>query len=177
MHFKIKLFFKLYFLIFLSILSLFLNSMYCRFCNQGPFYYGWHEEHEEKCSKNPANIDITSLTLKNRISCTYLNLKKSFINNRTLANHISKYHKTVSINTVNINLFGISPKISKNASEDIAPLLTRLFNDCISSSQFPEEFKLVIVTPLYKKKAVLQILTTGVVFRLCLPLVKYLKRF
>ena len=50
-------------------------------------------------------------------------------------------------------LSGIPTKILKAASSSLAPLLAKLFNNCISSNKIPIEWKSAVVTPLYKQKS------------------------
>jgi hypothetical protein len=50
-------------------------------------------------------------------------------------------------------LSGIPTKILKAASNSLAPLLAKLFNNCISSNKIPIEWKSAVVTPLYKQKS------------------------
>jgi len=42
--------------------------------------------------------------------------------------------------------------VLKSCASKFAPLLTKLFNDCIDKCVFPDEFKIACVTPLLKKK-------------------------
>ena len=46
---------------------------------------------------------------------------------------------------------GIPPKLLKIAAPVIAGLMTKLFNYCIDSSEWPRQWKLSNVTPIYKK--------------------------
>ena len=47
---------------------------------------------------------------------------------------------------------GIPVVILKTCASELAPFLCRLFNDCISQCYFPDEFKIGLVTPLFKNK-------------------------
>ena len=47
---------------------------------------------------------------------------------------------------------GIPAKVLKACHSSLTSFLTRLFNDCLLAEVFPDEFKLAIVTPLFKKK-------------------------
>ena len=48
-------------------------------------------------------------------------------------------------------IFGIPIKFVKMSSEIIAPLLTKLFNQCFSKGIFPESLKLAEIKPIHKK--------------------------
>ena len=47
---------------------------------------------------------------------------------------------------------GIHPKILKLIPDILLPIFTELFNYCISTNSIPKEWKLAVVTPLYKNK-------------------------
>jgi hypothetical protein len=47
---------------------------------------------------------------------------------------------------------GIPTKLLKALAPQIAPFLVALFNLCVETSTFPDDFKVAIVTPLYKNK-------------------------
>jgi len=47
---------------------------------------------------------------------------------------------------------GIPSSILKTCHLSLAPFFTQLFNDCVRAGLFPDEFKLAIVTPLFKNK-------------------------
>ena len=49
---------------------------------------------------------------------------------------------------------GISTKVLKAAHEELAPVVTELFNKCIETKTIPNEWKLAVVTPLYKSKGI-----------------------
>jgi hypothetical protein len=47
---------------------------------------------------------------------------------------------------------GISSKILKASAFQLTPLIKDLFNTCIDSCSIPDDWKLAIVTPIFKKK-------------------------
>jgi hypothetical protein len=47
---------------------------------------------------------------------------------------------------------GISSKVLKSAASVFTPIITNLFNDCIEQAVLPDEWKMAIVTPIYKNK-------------------------
>ena len=46
---------------------------------------------------------------------------------------------------------GLPSKVLKSAYSSITPSLTSLFNNCIASESIPTEFKIAVVTPIFKK--------------------------
>lgn len=47
---------------------------------------------------------------------------------------------------------GIPVKVLKHSHTEIAPAITNLFNQCIATQTIPDEWKLAVVTPLFKSK-------------------------
>ncbi len=47
----------------------------------------------------------------------------------------------------------ISPRVLKNTSETLAPILQKLFNNCLKACRFPDSWKLANVIPIHKKGA------------------------
>ena len=47
---------------------------------------------------------------------------------------------------------GLSPKILKIIAKGLAPALTSMYNNCISLSQWPTQWKMGVWTPLYKRE-------------------------
>jgi hypothetical protein len=43
-------------------------------------------------------------------------------------------------------------KVLKFCADSITPIITHIFNKCLSSSQIPDEWKCAVVTALYKNK-------------------------
>ena len=43
---------------------------------------------------------------------------------------------------------GVPVKVLKHSCNELAPVVTNLFNQCIATETFPDEWKLAIVTPL-----------------------------
>ena len=54
--------------------------------------------------------------------------------------------------TSGAGITGIPTKVFKFSSQKLIPLLTKLFNLCITSNDLPSEWKSAVVTPLYKNK-------------------------
>ena len=54
--------------------------------------------------------------------------------------------------TSGAGITGIPTKVFKFASQKLIPILTKLFNLCITSNELPSEWKSAVVTPLYKNK-------------------------
>ena len=50
-----------------------------------------------------------------------------------------------------IGLDGVPCKLLKLASSIIRPSLTEIFNSCIDTGTFPDEWKIAKVTPIFKK--------------------------
>lgn len=49
---------------------------------------------------------------------------------------------------------GIPVKVLKHSHTELAPVVTNLFNQCITTQAIPDEWKLAVVTPLFKSKGV-----------------------
>jgi hypothetical protein len=55
-------------------------------------------------------------------------------------------------NSTGAGVTGISTKILKESAIKLAPFLADLFNECLIQQTIPEEWKLALVTPLFKNK-------------------------
>lgn len=70
----------------------------------------------------------------------------------------------------------ISTKIFKAAINKICPILTKLFNDCISTCLIPTEWKTAIVTPLYKNSGAIDDINNYRGISVLPPVVKVFER-
>ena len=64
---------------------------------------------------------------------------------------VSRVFNEIS-NSSSPGIAGIHPKILKLLPSILIPVLTKLFNFCISTNSIPDEWKSAVVTPLYKNK-------------------------
>jgi hypothetical protein len=57
-------------------------------------------------------------------------------------------------------IVGIDTRVLKHCHSELAPILTRLFNECLRSSSVPEDWKVAFITPILKAKAPKSALTS-----------------
>ena len=62
------------------------------------------------------------------------------------------YRHSASINTAkSVGPDGISPRILKEAANELTPVLTYLFNKSLSTGDVPDDWRLANIFPLHKK--------------------------
>ena len=97
----------------------------------------------DKTSSPSTNCNFSVLTfIKSNLSSLYL----SPITEQEIRLHLNDLNSSKSS-----GIFGIPIKFVELSSEIIAPLLTKLFNQCFSKGIFPKSLKLAEIKPIHKK--------------------------
>jgi hypothetical protein len=82
------------------------------------------------------------------LKCRISSLKTDYI--PFSPNEICKEIKNRNVNTSN-GLSQIPPKIVKQFSKELSPILNNIYNVCVSLGEYPKQWKTAIVTPLLKQ--------------------------
>ena len=101
--------------------------------------------------KDVSDKDCDSFILRNFKNINLKLPSKEFEFYKTNAVEVLSYLKLIK-NDSSPGVSGIEVKILKAAAPSIAEPIADLINCCIDSGHFPNEWKIAIVTPLYKRK-------------------------